>query len=158
MSELLSTFIFHPGFVSHYTPHKEIYGIPEDLPTLHSKHGLICSLFIRVNMTRINSRRWQWFHCSRCANYRVAEDVQDVSAELPQRRFERHLFFLLSTELIGATGHSIPVRGTWPNVFRTFILNAVAKGSKGCARWDIGTTTVRRRTHLIWLPSDLVVL
>jgi len=33
--------------VSHHSPHKEIYGIPEDLPTLHSKFHLICLVALK---------------------------------------------------------------------------------------------------------------
>ena len=39
------------GFISNYEPHKQIYGIPENLPTLHSKlmlysHWLLLNFFL----------------------------------------------------------------------------------------------------------------
>jgi len=87
--------IFCSGFVSHSSPHKEIYGIPEDLPTLHT----------------VDDR-----------DYVVpASRTIELQKMCKKSLLKRH-----------NEGHSIPVRGSWPKVFKEFILDAV-NGDSQCA-------------------------
>jgi len=82
--------IFCSGFVSHLSPHKEIYGIPGCLPTLHT----------------------------------VDDNDRIVSAA---RTVELQMACKTSVLKHHDEGHSIPVRGTWPQVLKTFIMNTVNK-------------------------------
>jgi len=71
------------GFVSNLEPHAHIYGVPENLPTLHT--------------------------------------VDDNDFVVPaQRTIELQKLFKNSQLLRHNEGHSIPVRGDWPNTMRQF--------------------------------------
>ncbi|KAJ6631157.1 serine hydrolase FSH [Mycena sp. CBHHK59/15] len=78
--------IFCSGFVSHNSPHGDIYGIP-DIPTLHTvdDHDGIVPAARTIELQQM---------CGKSVLYRHTE------------------------------GHSIPVGGNFPAVFRDFIVNA----------------------------------
>jgi len=75
------------GFISNYEPHGAIYGVPDNLPTLHTV------------------------------------DMQDFVVSAQSTIILQKLF--KNSELLRHNeGHSIPVRGDWPNTMREFIVQA----------------------------------
>jgi len=94
------------GFVSHREPHGHIYGVPDNLPTLHT----------------------------------VDNNDFIVSA---QRTVELQKLFKNSQLLRHNEGHSIPVRGDWPNTMKQFIMQAC----------HLQPTTATSSDH-VRVPSD----
>jgi len=75
------------GFISNHQPHRQIYGVPENLPTLHTV------------------------------------DMHD-SIVPAQRTIDLQKLFRTSQLVRHNEGHSIPVRGDFPNLMRQFIVQA----------------------------------
>jgi len=75
------------GFISNNQPHRQIYGVPENLPTLHTV------------------------------------DMNDFVVPA-QRTIDLQKLFKNSQLVRHHEGHSIPVRGDWPNLMRQFIVQA----------------------------------
>ena len=115
------------GFVSHYSPHKEIYGIPDNLPTLHSKHRMVIQGMIawpnRIPAVDDND--------GIVPAARTVELKNLCKTSILMKHNEGTFHCAASSAAWSRcstfcdAGHSIPVRGQWPKFFRDFILNAV---------------------------------